>query len=204
MNKKKKSLKTSHKLNKKTRKTHQFVCTGNTCRSAALQAIARSIYPELRFESCGTAIRYGKKGEPMTPAMARTLKKNKLEKAYLESKKHKSRSCTCGNISKVSNSNGIMFVVADKNIKELKDIIKKCQAKNKSFKTPKIQKLTNSDIFDGYDDSCELWERKNIKCDTKKKDKERKSYQKSFNQIIKGLKKNKTLKIKNNMKSKKK
>ena len=152
------------------------------------------IYPEIQFESCGTAIRYGKKGEPMTPIMAKTIKNNKMMKAYLESKKHKSRGCSCSNIKKVSDSNGIMFVVADKNINELKKIIKKCKLKNKTFKAPKIQKITEKDIFDGYDDSCELWERKKINCDAKKKEKEQKSYQKTFEQIIKGFKKNKSLK----------
>ena len=165
-----------------------FVCTGNTCRSAALQAIARSLYPELKFKSCGTALRFGKKGEQMTPIMAKTIKNNKMKKAYLESKTHKATSCNCTNLMKVSTSNGILFVVADKNVKELKTLIQKCKKKSKRFKEPKIQKLTKKDIYDSYDDSCELLESKGFKCNTTRKKKERESYQKSFKELYKIIK----------------
>jgi len=193
---KKRSRRQSKKRSKKTSKkqVHQFVCTGNTCRSAALQAIARSIYPEMKFESCGTALRHGKKGEIMTPVMAKTIKLNNLPKAYKESKAHRSRSCTCSNLMKVSLTKGSLFVVADKNIKELNKLIKKCKIKNPQFKAPQVQKLDKNDIFDGYEDSCELWERKKIKCDKTKTLKEKRSYQKSFNQLVSALKTNKTFK----------
>ena len=134
----KQSIKQSRKqtrkqTRKKSSKVNQFVCTGNTCRSAALQALARAIYPELIFKSCGTGIRSGKEGEGMSePMLERILNKSlkktsKLldpkifKKAYENAKQHKSRSCNCENIMKVSNSDGTMFVVADSNIANLKN-----------------------------------------------------------------------------------
>ena len=125
----------------------------------------------------------------MTSIMAKTIKKHKLKDAYNKSKSHKSRSCTCTNLMKVSTSNGIMFVVADKNIKQLKQLIKKCKSKKKSFIPPKIKKLNKKDIYDPYDDSCENWKEQGVKCDKKKQKKEREAYEKSFKEILKTLKK---------------
>lgn len=215
MNKKSKKIKKQDKsYNKKSAKIsknkkpviNQFVCTGNTCRSAAFQALARSIYPELIFESCGTGVRPGKEGEGMSIPMvmrikAKSLKKKSklldpilFKKALKHAKSHKSRSCTCKNIMKVSNSGGIMFVVADSNIANLRKILNDCSKKDKSFKKPKITKIHRKDIIDGYEKSCELLERQGKKCDKKSQKIEEKEYKVSLIQIVKALKKNKLIK----------
>ena len=82
MNKKSKKLKKTKQLkqSKQSQKVNQFVCTGNTCRSAALQALARAIYPELIFESCGTGVRKGKEGEGMSIPMVMRIKAKSLKK----------------------------------------------------------------------------------------------------------------------------
>ena len=210
MNKKSKKLKKTKqskqskqsKQTKQSLKVNQFVCTGNTCRSAALQALARAIYPELIFESCGTGVRKGKEGEGMSIPMvmrikAKSLKKkSKLldpkiyKKALKHAKNHKSRSCNCKNIMKVSNSGGIMFVVADSNISNLKKIINECSKNDKTFKKPKITKIDEKDIIDGYDKSCELLERQGKVCNKKSRKIERKEYKISLKQIVKALKSN--------------
>lgn len=201
----KQSRKQSSKTHKKSSKVNQFVCTGNTCRSAAMQALARAMYPELTFESCGTGLRTGKEGEGMSEPMVERIrlkslkKQSKLlnpkifKKAYKNSKKHKSRSCTCKNIMKVSNSDGIMFVVADSNIANLKKIISNCKNIDKNFKEPKIMKINKKDIYDGYEQSCELRERRGKKCKVKTYKKENKAYKVSLKQIINALKNNKEL-----------
>ena len=214
MNKKSKKLKNSKKQKtpkqskqskqlKKSQKVNQFVCTGNTCRSAALQALARAMYPELIFESCGTGIRKGKQGEGMSIPMVMRIKAKSLKKkgkllkpeiykkALKNAKSHKSRSCNCKNIMKVSNSGGIMFVVADSNIVNLKKIIDECSKKDKTFKKPKITKIDEKDIIDGYDKSCELLERQGKVCTKKSRKIEKKEYKISLKQIVKALKGNK-------------
>ena len=194
------------KKTKKSKQVNQFVCTGNTCRSAALQALARAMYPELIFESCGTGVRTGKEGEGMSIPMvfrikAKSLKKkSKLlepkvyKKALEHAMSHKSRSCTCKNIMKVSNSGGIMFVVADSNIANLKKIIDDCSKKDKNFKKPKITKIHKKDIIDGYEKSCELLVRQGKVCNKKSLRREKKEYKVSLTQIVKALKNNKLIK----------
>ena len=91
---------------------------------------------------------------------------------------------------KVSNSGGIMFVVADSNISNLKKIINECSKKDKTFKKPKITKIDEKDIIDGYDKSCELLERQGKVCNKKSRKIERQEYKISLKQIVKALKSN--------------
>lgn len=186
--------KTRKKINQKKKSTQNtgvktiFIsCRGNTCRSPTAQYILESIHAnnkKLKFNSCATKIR--KKNAPVTITMQKTMEKMNLKDALKKAQKHKSKSCNCGHLAMVAESNGTFYYVEKKIRGDLRKLGRECIKKNPRFKLPKFRMLDTINIIDPYDYSCQALMNKNPKkktCSKKEKKYSKSMYRKSVKQI---------------------
>ena len=103
-----------------------FVCTGNTCRSAALKVAA---YEQgIMIPTCGSGVRTP--GDPMTSALKRAYKTLKKPHNVLKfANNHRSQSCLkprgqpkCSLLKKDT----VYVVVAEKNAKQIEEMASQC------------------------------------------------------------------------------
>ena len=103
-----------------------FVCTGNTCRSAALKVAA---YEQgIMIPTCGSGVRTP--GDPMTSALKRAYKTLKKPNNVLKfANNHRSQSCLkprgqpkCSLLKKDT----VYVVVAEKNAKQIEEMAAEC------------------------------------------------------------------------------
>ena len=103
-----------------------FVCTGNTCRSAALKVAAYE--RGIMIPTCGSGVRTP--GDPMTSALKRAYKTLKKPNNVLKfANNHRSQSCLkprgqpkCSLLKKDT----VYVVVAEKNAKQIEEMASQC------------------------------------------------------------------------------